>query len=188
MEYLPFLIWFILSWFIVSQFKSSAAVLIARKSSGVLQRPCSWASVMSWGGIWSGVEKQMCHGNFSRCLNEVSPGDGGASSRVSRWSKWVEDSLRTGMGPIWTSVFPQANKQVELNEGGGGICSATSSPPQTNTCWWTKWNTWKFKNKVYPYEARCGLHSGEGENIKGIWNLSMVYASVLNLEFCFIVM
>ena len=105
MEYLPSLIWFFLSWFIVSQLKSPDATLISCKNSAVLQMPCFLVSLMSWGSIWGWGSKANVLWNFSSSLNSMegllteSP-DGPSELR----KPLRHPRPRTGQRIIWTSV------------------------------------------------------------------------------------
>lgn len=138
MEYLPFLIWFFLSWFIVSQLKSSASILISRETSVVLQMPCFWASQASEGGI----EKQMCCGNL--VLLAATTCDGAASYRVVWWSESVKEATQTPK----TEGRREDHLDQCLSIGGvgwGRCMNLASNPwPPRSIHWWIVWKAWNF--------------------------------------------
>lgn len=161
-EYLPFLIWFFFSWSIVSQFKSSAVILISYKISVVPLMPCCWASLKSWGGIWQPDWKAhvLCWpGAFSGVNDEVAP------YRVTQWSEWVKQA---------TQITGREDKQEDHKDHCQPISVFADELNEVHKI---------FKiNILLPLETRWWLNSGEGNNIKGIQDLALVYASILNFE------
>lgn len=116
MEYLLFLIWFFFSWSVVLQLRSAAAILISHKTSVVAKMPCSWVSLMSWGGIWEwGWKANVCGKSvlLVELMKERLPTES---------SGGLSELMKPLACPRWRTIWTRVSfysLQVGLDEGGG---------------------------------------------------------------------
>lgn len=135
--------------------------MISYKISVVPLMPCCWASLKSWGGIWQPDWKAhvLWPGAFSGVNDEVAP------YRVTQWSEWVKQA---------TQITGREDKQEDHKDHCQPISVFADELNEVHKI---------FKiNILLPLETRWWLNSGEGNNIKGIQHLALVYASILNFE------